>query len=106
MTKFLYGKKQCHRCTRRNICNLKNDRKTLLKDAKPFKITNRGINKNAKVPDITIFSFCKYFEPEQEDTEMMERPKAMLTTPFNTIPAEPEARKRIVSEPKNDKHKL
>ena len=76
--RFLYKFKRCSRCVRRNICNLKDDLKTLLKDAKPFKITNRGINKNADVPDITIFSFCKYFEPEQEDTELMGSPEKGL----------------------------
>lgn len=72
---FLYGRKQCHRCLRRNICNLKNDIKTIINIPKQFRIRNRGIYKNADVPDVTIYSCCRYFEPEQDDIEMMESPK-------------------------------
>ena len=78
MIKKLYGVKLCSKCLRRNICNLKDDSKTLLKDAKTFKITNRGIDKNADVLDITIYSFCEYFEPEQEDSEMMGSPEKRM----------------------------
>lgn len=117
---MLYGIKQCHRCIRRNICNLKGDPKTILKTSKQFRVTNRGIDKNADVPDVIIYSLCKYFEPEQRDVEMLKKPDklvefnknvekvcnlgkkmekmARLDTPFNTIPADEEARKRICGE--------
>ena len=94
MAKKLYGVKLCNRCIRRNICNLKNDPKTLIEKPIEFKVKSR--------PPFTVnvYSFCKHFMPEQDNTEMMVSPKggAMLTTPFNTIPADLEARKRIVIE--------
>jgi hypothetical protein len=60
--------KNCHRCDKREVCNLKRSPANLSLKARRFEHVNRSTKRNA-VPFIAVESFCTNFGPEEANPE-------------------------------------
>lgn len=64
MPKYLYGIKNCSKCEKREVCNVKNDPKTLGK-IRRFDKENRAHRRGEIPPPIQVQSYCMLFSPEK-----------------------------------------
>lgn len=65
---FLYGVKNCHSCSKRTVCDVKNVPDLLDKPLK-FEIENRGSMRGKRFIPSKVESYCPIFHPEGKVAE-------------------------------------
>jgi len=69
MLKHLMGIKDCHQCTKRNGCKLKDDKRALRKNPRVFKKIFLPKQRGVRVPTpVEVNSFCSEFELEKHES--------------------------------------